>query len=58
MKTNKKNSGINVNTGVKAGGFAPGHMNHNRNGLKVKAGIKSGALIRFSNHNRRLIALA
>ena len=55
MKTNKKNSGIKVTAGVKAGGY--NIVNHNRNGLKVRAGIKAGTMIQSANHNVRLLAL-
>ena len=50
MKTNKKNSGIKVTAGVKAGGINLG--NHNRRGLKVTAGIKAGTSHQ-RNHNGR-----
>ena len=56
MKTNKKNAGIKVTTGVKAGTLS--HINHSRNTLKVKAGIKAGTVIQLTNHSRRLLALA
>jgi hypothetical protein len=62
MKTTKKNSGIKVTAGVKAGGFGPGGTNgpgnHNRSALRIKAGIKAGTVIQLANHNRRLLALA
>ena len=53
MKT-KSSSGLKVNAGIKAGGFAP---NHTSSGLKVKAGIKAGgAGIWQNNHALRLMA--
>ena len=55
MKTTTKNTGIKVNTGVKAGGFID-RYNHNRSGLKIKAGIKAGQTIQLANHNRRLLS--
>ena len=55
MKTTKKNSGIKVNAGVKAGGYNT--INHNRNGLRVRAGVKAGTMIQSANHNVRLLAL-
>jgi hypothetical protein len=58
MKTTTKNTGIKVNTGVKATGLPPCIPNHTRTALKVKAGLKAGSLIRFSNHNARVIAVA
>ena len=56
MKTTKKNTGIKVTAGVKAGGF--NIPNHSRNGLKVTTGVKAGTMIQLANHNRRLFALA
>jgi len=55
MKTNKKNSGIKVNAGVKSGSLNT--VNHNRNGLRVRAGVKAGTMIQSANHNVRLLAL-
>jgi len=40
MKTTKKNAGIKVTTGVKAGGVPT--YNHNLRGLKVVSGVKAG----------------
>jgi len=48
INTSKKQMGLKVSTGVKAGGFS---MNHNRAGLKVRASVKAGGL--SMNHNRR-----
>ena len=55
MKTTTKNTGIKVNTGVKAGGLQ-WPANHNARGLKVKANIKAGILLAARNHNRRALA--
>ncbi len=43
MKTTTKNTGIKVNTNVKAGGWVFS-KNHSATGLKVKAGIKAGSI--------------
>jgi hypothetical protein len=50
MKTNKKNTGIKVTTGINAGGFPD--RNHSRSGLKVKVGVRAGSMIQVSNHSR------
>jgi hypothetical protein len=47
MKTTKKNTGIKVTAGVKAGGVGG---NHTRTGLRIKAGIKAGYICKH-NHN-------
>jgi hypothetical protein len=56
MTKTTKNTGIKVNTGVKAGGFNGG--NHSRNGLKVRTGVKAGQMIQLANHSRRLLGVA
>jgi hypothetical protein len=54
MKTTKKNTGIKVTTGVKAGGLQfP--FNHNRSVLKVRTNIKAGILLAAKNHNRSVL---
>jgi hypothetical protein len=60
MKKTTKNTGIKVNAGVKAGGLPTGWngSNHNRNALKVKAGVRAGAVIQLANHNTRLLPVA
>jgi hypothetical protein len=56
MKTKTtKTSGIKVTANVKAGGL--GTQNHNQNGLRVKAAIKAGSMIRVRNHNLRLLSV-
>ena len=55
MKTTKKNAGIKVTAGVKAGGYNP--PNHNRSALRVKSGLKSGSGIYHLNHSRLALAL-
>jgi hypothetical protein len=50
MKTTTKNTGIKVNTGVKAGGLT---NNHSRSGISVKTGLKGGYTY-LKNHNARL----
>jgi len=55
MKTTTKNTGIKVQTGVRAAGINT--ANHSRSGLKVKAGIKAGSTITVQNHNRTALAL-
>jgi hypothetical protein len=59
MKTTTKNTGIKVNTGVKAGGWNGGQMggNHNRNGLRIRTSVKVGTMIQSANHSRQLLAL-
>ena len=56
MKTTTKNTGIKVNTNVKAGSL--GFNNHVRTGLKVRSAIKAGTTICQKNHNSRLNAMA
>jgi hypothetical protein len=56
MKTEKKNTGIKVNAGLKSGGLPPGR-NHIGTGLKVRAGIKAGVLVGAKNHARRMLGL-
>lgn len=56
MKTTKKNTGIKVTAGVKAGGFD--RPNHNRAGLKIRGGLKAGTMIQLANHNCRLLPIA
>jgi hypothetical protein len=55
MKTTTKNTGIKVNSGVKAGGVCV--PNHSRPGLKVTAGIKAGSTICVQNHNARSMSI-
>ncbi len=52
--TNGKQVGLldKVKTSIKAGGGP--FQNHNRSGLKVKAGIKAGAMMCKQNHNVRM----
>jgi flagella basal body P-ring formation protein FlgA len=57
MKTTTKNTGIKINTGVKAGGFGQWAPNHNRGALKIKTAIKAGTVIQAANHNQRLFTL-
>jgi hypothetical protein len=47
MKTTTKNTGIKVNTGVKAGGL---QSNHARSRLRIKSGVRAAGL--QSNHTR------
>lgn len=54
MKMNsKKQSGVKVGVGIKAGGFI---NNHSRKliALAIKSGIKAGDGILMPNHSRRL----
>ena len=55
MKTKTTNSGIKVKASVKAGGF---QFNHNAFGLRIKAGLKGGAMLPLRpNHSLRLLTL-
>ena len=56
MKTTTKNTGIKVNTNVKAGGFDP-KFNHSTRGLAVKTSVKAGFKC-MQNHTGRMLALA
>jgi hypothetical protein len=46
---------LRVQTGIRAAGIDL--RNHNRTGLRVKAGIKAGSMITVRNHNARLLTL-
>ena len=55
MKKTTKNTGIKVNTNVKAAGVP--YMNHTRTGLKVKTALRGGTSILYRNHNLLRVSL-